>query len=366
MGYIDHIASLKEQMNYYMDRLDAGKHTSSDNGLILEIAGSCYEELKNQLDQLEPTEQAACNKILNDILQFQDGIGHTKAETDEKRVRAAYIDFSKDAEPFLFKDQWTMAFQEIFQIDLEQMRLEDAKINAMQELVDLEKKRYGSGNLSKELLTLLEAQHCEVIDNVVWHKPETEAGSIDAKREPLPAADIKDQTAKAYKATVYMKNTGGDKQKPKITYGDSPEEIISNLQRWNLGRTPEMQFSTCYVGKLDASSNQYEKYAKYDVKTGEDVTPIYLKLPSMNRKAFEETVASIKQDGARFNPSEKKFYITKRQMEEKFDKFVPYIPNHEIDRKGSVISKLEQNNRALSEARQRSDPAPRDVIRDER
>lgn len=67
---------------------------------------------------------------------------------------------------------------------------------------------------------------------------------------------------------------------------------------------------------------------------------IYLQLPKkMTPEQFKTIVDQLKQDGARYNPDKKNWYITDKND---INKFHSYLPS------GSVHAKLEQNKRAAS------------------
>lgn len=57
----------------------------------------------------------------------------------------------------------------------------------------------------------------------------------------------------------------------------------------------------------------------------------------MDRAQFLETVEEIKQNGAKYNPHQKAFYITRQQDASKFAAYIP------VGEKFSVMGKLSQN-----------------------
>lgn len=257
---------------------------------------------------------------------------------------------------------------DIFQLDLKEMEIHQAKVKALQELVQIDLKIYGEVN--PITLEILSVQHCELIgENVVWEKdvyenmPEREAEHesehIDTvlKNEPENAQPAVQDTVnendseQPYRANVYMKNFGDKKQKAKLVYGSSPENIIDTLQGWNTGRIEEMRFCTCYVSKLNPDTHKYEYQAKYDVTTGADISPIYLELPHMERSEFINTVDQLKKDGARYNPAEKKFFVTKQTDLNKFTKYLP---------KDSIFTKLNQNKTAVGANKESGQPVKTD------
>lgn len=253
---------------------------------------------------------------------------------------------------------------DVFQIDLKEMEIHQAKIKALQELVNIDLKMYGEVN--PITLEILNVQHCELIDNaVVWEAdiykdvqekediPEQEnTDTVPQNEQNISESDVHQPehqkgTGQSYKANVYMKNSGNGKQNPKVIYGSSPEDIINTLQNWNVGRTADMQFRTCYIGKLNTDTHKYENLAKYDVATGADITPIYLSLPPMERTEFIKTVDQLKKDGARYNPDKKKFFVTKQSD---LNKFAMYLP------KDSVSLKLNQNKAAAGANKEAGEP----------
>lgn len=263
---------------------------------------------------------------------------------------------------------------DVFQIDLKEMEIHQAKVKALQELVDYDLQIYGG--VVQTTLEVLDVQHYELIDNrMVWEKgvydnmPDKEyvqeqehSDPIQEDKETMPEMDMQQQsespfqTKQPYKANVYMKSSGEKNQKARVIYGNSPEDILATLQRWNKGRADNMKFKDCYVSKLNPETSQYENLAKYDVATGQDITPIYLNLPHMERNDFINTVDQLKKDGARYNPVKKNFFITKQMDLNKFSKYLP---------KDSISSKLNQNKDITGTVKEGGEPAKaeRDYLR---
>ena len=129
--------------------------------------------------------------------------------------------------------------------------------------------------------------------------------------------------ARTYKGSCYEKSVGGKKSKELAVYGDSPEQILEQLRAFNRGRTADMQIGACYIRKLNKEIDRYENPAKYDVATGMDITPIYLNLPHLPRTEYLKLVNRIKEGGAKFNPVQKRFYVTKQADLNLFRDYLP-------------------------------------------
>ncbi|MCM1125012.1 MAG: hypothetical protein NC429_00935 [Lachnospiraceae bacterium] len=241
--------------------------------------------------------------------------------------------------------------QKVFQIDLREMEFHEAKGKALQDLVDLDLKLYGE--VSAITLEVLEVQHYQLSgDNKVQErKEEPEKQQPVEEPEEQKTAEPEKQKEQSCKAYAYMKIAQDKKQKPKVIYGNSPEDIITTLQGWNMGRTDKMKFHTCYISSLDVRTNEYTGSKKYDVATGIDITPIYLNLPHMSREEFLKTVDQLKKDGAKYNPIEKKFYVTRQNDLNKFSKYLPIM----ADQTPSILAKISQNKAKLEAGKNDAD-----------
>ena len=241
MGYVDEIVDLQQQMKNYIDRLNTGKLSRKDSGLIVQVAGSYYESLEEYKKQEHATLDDKFNEILSEIINFQDGI----IQADNQAVRAAYEKFSNTAEVMTLENQKLELMMQTFKTDLEEMNLHDMKLRFMQDFVNIDLKLYGS--VTEKTLEVLEVQKCELVNNLVQEKKYM-ANEKDIKKEP----------EQSYKANVYMKNSSTKKQSPKVIYGNSPEDIITTLQGWNMSRIDAMKFRTCYISKLNPDKNKYK------------------------------------------------------------------------------------------------------------
>lgn len=308
MGYIDDIVAFQQQVNNYMERLSSGRLSNKDNGMMVQIAGSYYESLEEYKKQEHTALDDKFDDILSEILNFQDGI----IQADNQAVKTAYEKFSNAAEILTLENQKLELMMQTFKTDIEEMNLHEMKLRLMQDFVNIDLKLYGS--VTEKTLEVLDVQKCELVNNLVQEKQYMEKEKV-----------IKKEPEQSYRANVYMKNSGNKKQNPKVIYGNSPEDIITTLQGWNMNRIEAMKFRTCYISKLNPDTNKYQNLAKFDVSTGVDITPIYLNIPHMGRNKFLKVIEQLKKDGARYNPVQKQFYVTKQLDLNKFSNYLPIV-----------------------------------------
>lgn len=392
---IENITGYLNEIENYITRLNLNRLSRKDRRMFLEMSEEYYNIFKEYA--LEQKDFPA--DLLEGLANFNANIINQEENANE--LANHYYESIREAGK-KYSDMLTRVqlMQGVFQKDVTAYKLQDEKIVMLQNLVDLDKKLYNE--VSKETLAILEVQHCELKDGVIYPILESKSEHEDSQTETvtkseaviseedyislnlphMPREDfrnlvkkLKAQGAKFNKETKNwyissdMRNTpffapyigqdvshsfsdngsigqmenvapeqagAGTKEKfrvyaytksksdkpPKAIYGDNMEQLISRLQDYNRARTDEMKFQTCYVQRLN-SDNKYENVARYDVITGEDITPIYLNLPHLKPEKFKELVAEIKAAGAVYSPAKKAFFITKQVDLNKFSAYLP-------------------------------------------
>lgn len=122
-----------------------------------------------------------------------------------------------------------------------------------------------------------------------------------------------------YRGFAYTKNS----KKPQIVYGNSKEDILNLLRKWNQTRTPGYTYDTCNIGKYNPETEKHENYRKIEVATGKDISNIYLKMPpNLSKTDFNNTIQYFKENGARYNVYSQKWYIAP-ELKDKFFKYLP-------------------------------------------
>lgn len=191
-------------------------------------------------------------------------------------------------------------------------------------------------------------------------------------RQTAPIQRENEQSRLEYRGEAYIKGTG-EKQIPVCITGHTPEEVLAALQTRNQSQTADKQLVICYMKKINPQTHQYETQAKYDIKTGLDITPIYLQLPHVKDAQWERIKDLIMKNGAKYNPQKKAFYITRQNDLNFFAGYIPanvytHLKSQVLEKDSSshktfVRSKLNENKTktsaaCLNQQRQKKADAP--------
>lgn len=192
----------------------------------------------------------------------------------------------------------------------------------------------------------------EASQNVV--NMETKEKSADQPASSKVNTPGRQKEKPPYASYVYVK--GKEAQKPVCVTGTSPEKIIALCQNWNKERDMDNQLGVAYMQKYNPQTKEYDHIGKFDVKTGNDITPIYLKkLTNLNNEQFRKITETFKNNGAKFNSRQKAWYITKQQLG--IPVFKDYLPNQ--DEKTKVHDSLDRNKNKLENPKPQSQHEPR-------
>ena len=149
----------------------------------------------------------------------------------------------------------------------------------------------------------------------------------------LQSAEIHATKNKApYMGFAYARNS----ERPIPVYGNSEEDILEVLRKWNQSRREGAAYITCNIGVYNPDSNKYKDFQKFNVKTGDRLSNIYLQLPKgLEKEEFERIVKYLKDNGAHFHHYLKRWYITPDQAP---DKFMDYLPDAEREQSTAASS----------------------------
>lgn len=147
------------------------------------------------------------------------------------------------------------------------------------------------------------------------------------EKEKNEQTDQKSNMSNVTKKSQYKGFASSPKDsKPTVVYADRLEELLSSLQRKNETRVEvNDKYVTCNIGALSPKTNLYEDFHKFDVQSGKDITPLYLKLPHLKRSEFAKLTEELRKDGAKYNAFNKKWYITRENDLNKFANYLEFF-----------------------------------------
>lgn len=124
----------------------------------------------------------------------------------------------------------------------------------------------------------------------------------------------------AFKAIYY------EGSKPKVIYGAFKEEAVKRTAEKN----PQCGKSDrCYVQQWDKGTRTYQQEGIYLIASGRDVTPVELKFPYMSSSGFAEAVNEIKELGAKYNTTKKMWYVERGTGTETINRINECLSGHD-------------------------------------
>jgi hypothetical protein len=313
------------ELNNYMERLNSDRLSRKDRRLFLEMSNEYYDVFKESAG--EKTGHDFPAGLLDAMVAFNDNMIGQEASSQEL-ANQYHQTIVTTAQDYIGRIEHSELQFGIFQKDAEILHLQEEKLQMMQKLVDFEMR--GDGQISPETAAILEVQHSEIVNGQVreigaWEQhslPEGEHVQQEKKEQPeeVEESETDTETARVKLQLPYMKRE---------TFLKAKEELK------RMGAKYDPKEKVWYVEQSvgqDMLSRIHEYLQKQD-------DAIYLKLPSVDAQKFKQLLGEIKQNGARYNPDRKKWYITEKMD---LSKFRAYLPEGGMQNKDSVHQKLNQ------------------------
>lgn len=225
--------------------------------------------------------------------------------------------------------------KKIASVDSEIMRLQDHIRDLLQEAVDLDIQR--SGHVDKITMDFMEAYHYAIPAGDKKHKiypesmfaegeeryrsphmekeadtPDTEQGAVTPARE--------EETDGEYRYVTYATLPG--QKKETVLEGDDLGELFAKWKEMEGMQDPGNRIRNVFVIDTTARSDATRKY---EIATGRDVTPVYLKFPEMSGDDTERVTQWLKENGAEYNSKRNMWYVGRQdsaRFMENFRKFI--------------------------------------------
>lgn len=356
----DYLSGYLNELDNYMERLNNNKLSRKDQKLFLEMSSEYYElfskaEIVNAADAIP-------GGFFKAMERFNENMISQSSESKDQ-ANQYYESITKYANSYINTVRRTELMFGVFQTDAEILRLQNEKIQMMQELVDQEMAL--NGQLTQEVQSILEVQQCEVLNGKVreiskWENLEdlaTEPEQSEKETKTMINRFVDDIDMSA---TFYDEK--GEKQKIALEsvyeHYNSAADSISQLIELVREKKPEWKENErCYIQSHNNDSGKNRLEGVYLVSSGRDVTPVEIHIPNIpTQSEFKELVSFLKEKGAKYNPNpQKKFWYFERgsltpelgsEVQQRIDSY-----KRRAEPNKSVLGKLGDNQKKVDEAK---------------
>lgn len=172
------------ELNNYMERLNSDRLSRKDRRLFLEMSSEYYDVFKESAGAGENSINEFPSGLLDAIAAFNDNI-ISQEDNSQQLANQYHGTIAATANDYMERVERLELQFGIFQNDVEILRLQEEKLQMMQNLVDLEIKR--DGQISHETAAILEVQNSRIVNGQVQ---EIEAW----EQEDLPVEEYEPQS----------------------------------------------------------------------------------------------------------------------------------------------------------------------------
>lgn len=301
---VENVKGIMNSIHLSQSRIEKGNLSQKDQKNMIEMIGEAIDGIDSRKDLPDNDKIIQLKEHLGNI---QDAfVSHNPSEiiSEQKAVSRITDQLSQEiAKGSLIKG--------IFQKDMQIMDLENEKAELAQQLIDLDMQE--QGEISDITRRVLEANHINL------DAGDKEHGDNEQRRmAPEQQTERGErEAASMLVGTVYLSGTQTNKEN---FYGKDLEDVLNKI-RMQQGKPDSAmaKAKTVYIKQQGTNGVSL----KYDIASGKDITPIYLKLPFAGREEFKKLTIYLKENGAVFNPHKKEWYVTKEQDLSKFEAYLP-------------------------------------------
>ena len=356
----DYLSGYLNELDNYMDRLNNNHLSMKDRKLFLEMSSEYYELFHNK--DIADASDALPGEFFQAMEGFNENMIIQSAESKDQ-ANQYYESITKYANSYINTVRRTELMFGVFQTDAEILRLQNEKIQMMQELVDQEMAL--NGELTQEVQSILEVQLCEVLNGKVREISEWENLEDVATKPEQSEKETKNMISRFVDdidMSAIFYDEKGEKQKIVIesVYEkyDTSDAAFNHLFELVREKKPEWKENErCYIHRHNNDSGKNRLEGVYLVSSGRDVTPVEIHIPNIPEKSeFKELISFLKEKGAKYNPNpQKKFWYFERgsltpdlgfEVQQRLDSY-----KRQSEPNRSVLEKLGDNQKKVDEAK---------------
>lgn len=239
----DYLSGYLNELDNYMERLNSNRLSGKDRQMFFEMSNEYYDIFQKAEDFPE--------ELLQDMAEFSDNITN-QAENSVRLAGKYYENIMQRANDYIDKSLRAELQFGIFQKDAEIARLQYEKIQMLQELADLDLKKYGQ--ITEQTQEILAVQNCEILNGRV-----REIGLWERENQVPEIMEYQEETDKTEgKGDAPM-------EKKRVFSKDELDQVLNNhfVESQSEHGTKMLDLSNCiisnYVFKGDLSNISFER-----------------------------------------------------------------------------------------------------------
>ncbi len=222
---IDNLTGYLNELDNYMNRLNAGRLSRKDRKLFLDMSNEYYEIFRQYY---EADHNAFPEELFRAMENFNDNIANQNKDA-VVLANDYYKNIADIAGRFRDTAERIELLFGVFQKDAAELNLHDEKIAMLQDLVDLDQRM--QGKISQETLQVLEVQHCEVVDGKVIEVQESQTYT---ETPAIPDTDPQEKTQQQIEeSSREHEDKNHDQNKTQEREKEDMEERKSNVTTIN-------------------------------------------------------------------------------------------------------------------------------------
>ncbi|MDE5697840.1 MAG: hypothetical protein K2I96_10605 [Lachnospiraceae bacterium] len=212
---------------------------------------------------------------------------------------------------------------EAFRTDSEIIKLQDHVRNMLQMAVDRDMQRFGY--VEKITMDTVRLYHYDIVPENHKIYPESMFKEDDERYRPpymeqeAGTPDREQAGDKEHRYITYATLPGSEKET--VLEGNDLGELFAKWKEMEGKQEPGNKIRNVFV--IDTTA-QSDTTRKYEIATGKDVTPVYLKFPEMSGDDTERVTQWLKENGAEYNEKRNLWYIGRQDKEQFLENFRQY------------------------------------------
>lgn len=208
--------------------------------------------------------------------------------------------------------------REAFQVDAEIRKLQDHIKDLLQRAVNMDMQQFGY--VEKITMDSVDAFNYAISDSKS-HELYPKDWFADGEAYHLPDRQSSEKSSDAESRYITYARLDNQEQDT-VLEGNDLGELFAKWKEMESER--DEQHKIGYVFVIDNTADAHPT-RKYEIKSGKDVTPVYLKFPEMSGDDTQRVTQWLKENGAGYNEKRNLWYIGSHDSEQFIDHFRQFI-----------------------------------------